>query len=132
MSNTTNEAAPQAQIAGISPEAHAAAVAAARAEGAAAERARIGCIVRDEAAEGREKQAMTLALDTDLAADQAVKVLGVSPKETAARSVVPPISERAAAEREFGSLPPEAAGSKSASIWSSAVKAANAAIGVNR
>lgn len=133
MSNTTKEAAPQAEIAGISPEAHAVAVATARAEGAAAERARIASIVRDEAAEGREKQAMALALDTDLEAAQAVKVLGVAPKEVAARSATPSIAERAAAEREFGSTHPEpAVGQKSASLWAGAVKSANAAIGVKR
>ena len=132
MSNTTKEAAPQAEIAGISPEAHAVAVATARAEGAAAERARIASIVRDEAAEGREKQAMALALDTDLEAAQAVKVLGVAPKEVAARSA-PSIAERAAAEREFGSVPPEpAARQKSTSLWAGAVKSANAAIGVTQ
>jgi hypothetical protein len=101
----TIEAAPQAVNAGISPEAHAAAVAAARAEGhaegVAAERTRIGAIVRSEAADGRHQQAMSFALDTDLGAAQAVRVLGVSPKETAA-STVPSIAERAATEREFG------------------------------
>jgi hypothetical protein len=89
----------------MSPEAHAAAIAAARAEGhaegVAAERTRIGAIVRSEAADGRQKQAISFALDTDLGAAQAVRVLGVSPKETAA-STAPSIAERAATEREFG------------------------------
>jgi ClpP class serine protease len=129
----TIEAAPQADIAGISPEAHSAAIAAARAEGraegVAAERARIGAIVRSEAAEGRGKQAMALALDTDLDAEQAAKVLGVAPTETAA-STIPSIAERAAVEREFGSAPSETPGPKSASLWASAVKSANLAIGV--
>lgn len=116
----TKEAAPQAEIAGISPEAHAAAVAVARAEGAAAERARIASIMGCDAAEGREKQARALALDTDLSAEQAAKVLGVSPKEVAARSAAASIADRAAAEREFGSVPAEAAHSKEAqasAVW---------------
>ena len=99
------EAVPQAEIAGISPEAHAAAVAAAfaegRAEGVIAERTRGAAIVRSEAAEGRQKQAISFAFDTDLDAEQAVKVLGMSPKESAG-STIPSIAERAAAEREFG------------------------------
>ena len=131
MSKPNEAVAPQAEIAGISPEAHAAAVAAARTEGAAAERARIASIVRDEVAEGRAKQAMTLALDTDLEAAQAVKVLGVAPKEFAARPATPSIAERAAAEREFGPAFEEpAGGQKSASLWASAVKSANASLGV--
>jgi signal peptide peptidase SppA len=100
-----NEAVPLAEYAGISPETHAAAIATARAEGhaegVAAERTRIGAIVRSEAAEGRHQQAMSFALDTDLGAAQAVKVLGVSPKETT-EPTVPSIAERAATEREFG------------------------------
>lgn len=133
MSNTKETAAPQAEIAGISAEAHAAALAVARAEGAAAERARIAAIMTAEAAEGREKQAMAFAFDTDLDAEQAVKVLSVAPKEVAARSTVPSIAERAAAEREFGAAPSEPAiGQKSASLWANAVKSANTAIGVKR
>ncbi len=132
MSNTTKEAAPQAEIAGISPEAHAEAVAKARAEGAAAERARIGSIIQGEAADGRMKQAMTLALKTDLNAEQAAEVLNASPKEGPA-ATAPSIAERAAAEREFGSVPPEpAARQKSTSLWAGAVKSANAAIGVKQ
>jgi signal peptide peptidase SppA len=136
MSKTT-EAAPQAEIAGISPEAHAAAVAAARAEGhvegVVAERNRIGAIYESEAAEGRLKQAMTLALKTDLSIEQAAEVLNVSPKEASATTPVPSIAERAAAEREFGSsIAAEPAIQKTKSGWAKAVENANRSIGAKR
>lgn len=53
------------------------------AEGASAERERIGAILNHEAAEGREAQAKVLALDTDMNAEQAAKVLAASPKTEA-------------------------------------------------
>lgn len=110
------EAAPQAVNAGISPEEHAEAVAKARAEGraegVAAERARIGAIYQSEAADGRMKQAMKLALKTDLTAEQAEEVLTDAPKEGAA-AAVPSIAERAAAEREFGASVTEIASVRS-------------------
>lgn len=98
MSKTTEANAPQADNAGITPEAHAAAVASARAEGAAAERTRITGIMRSKEAEGREAQAAALALDTSLSAEEADKVLAVSPKGTTTAS----IAQRAAAEAEMG------------------------------
>lgn len=48
--------------------------------GAQAERERIGAILNHEASEGREAQAKVLALDTDMNAEQAAKVLAASPK----------------------------------------------------
>jgi ClpP class serine protease len=132
MSKTTEATAPQAEIAGISPEAHAAAIAAARAEATIAERMRITSIVRAESAEGREKQAMALALDTDLNADQAAKILGVSPKDAGARSAFPTIAERAAGEREFGSTIPVETAQRTRSGWAKAVESANRSIGVKR
>ncbi|OYW52261.1 MAG: hypothetical protein B7Z29_20200, partial [Hyphomicrobium sp. 12-62-95] len=74
MSKTT-EAVPRAENAEITPEAHTTALNAARAEGAATERARIAAILRSEEADGREAQAIAFALDTDIAADAAIKVL---------------------------------------------------------
>jgi len=55
-----------------------------QAEGAKAERARIGAILTHAEAAGREAQARTLALETDLNAEQAAKVLASSPKAAAA------------------------------------------------
>jgi signal peptide peptidase SppA len=98
MSNTQTEATPQAVNADISVEAHAEAVTAARADGAVAERARIAAILRSDAAAGREAQALAFALDTDISAEDAVKVLSVAPKATAA----PTIADRAAGEVEIG------------------------------
>jgi signal peptide peptidase SppA len=137
MTKTIETSAPPAEIAGLSPEVHAAAVAAARAEGraegVATERSRVAAIIRSDASEGRERQAAALALDTDLNAEQAVKVLGVSPRDGGGRSAVPAIAERAAAEREFGStIPLETASQRTRSGWARAVESANRSIGVKR
>lgn len=55
-----------------------------RSEGRAAERTRIAAVLRSEQATGRTETAMSLALDTDLPADQAVRVLASTPKAEAA------------------------------------------------
>ena len=52
---------------------------AARAEGASAERARIGAILTGENAKGRDDQAMYLALKTDMGAEAACGLLAASP-----------------------------------------------------
>ena len=62
---------------------HQANLAGANKAGADAERARMNAIVRSEAAKGREKQALAMALDTDMTAEQATAVLAVSPVEAA-------------------------------------------------
>jgi len=51
--------------------------------GAAAERQRISAIVRSDAAKGREATAMSLALDTDMTAEQAGAVLKNTPEHKA-------------------------------------------------
>ena len=128
----TTDAAPQAENAGITEAQMNAAVDTARAEGVTAGKAeattRIKSILTSEEAKGREAQAMVLALDTEMSAADASKVLAASPKVSQAGS----IADRAAAEAEFGS---DAAGKasaaeKAASIWGNAVKGANASIGV--
>lgn len=76
-----------AALAGVATK-HAAelatAVATAKAEGAkegiAAERARIAGILRHESAEKRGPAALALALDTDMQAEAAVKVLAATPE----------------------------------------------------
>ena len=123
MSKSHEALAPQAENAGITAEAHAAAVAAARAEGAAAERARIAAIIRSDAADGRTAQAIAMALDTDIAAEAAAKVLSVTPKA----AVTPTIAQRAAGEAEFGG-DDNAAVSKEAALdrmWSKSVDKMN-------
>lgn len=104
-----NNAAPLADNAGYSEAQMSAAVAAARVEGAAQERARIGAIIRSEAASGREAQAIALALETDIAADAAAKVLDLSPKASSVASraaALPEIGASAEQEKkaDFGSM----------------------------
>lgn len=53
-------------------------------DGAVAENARISAIMNHEHATGREAQAKVLALETDMSAEQAGKVLAVSPVQAAA------------------------------------------------
>lgn len=64
--------------------------ASAKADGGKVERDRIAAILNHEAAEGREDMAKTLALETDMNAEQAAKVLASAPKiakqEAAART----------------------------------------------
>ncbi|MGY6214980.1 S49 family peptidase [Methylolobus aquaticus] len=67
-------------------QAHATGVQQGRAEGSATERARIAAILTHTEAEGRSAQAQTLALETDLTAEQAGKVLAASPKVQPAAS----------------------------------------------
>lgn len=62
----------------------AAAASAARVEGVTNERARVGSILRSPEAEGRMATALTLALDNEMTAEAAVKVLGSVPKSSAA------------------------------------------------
>jgi len=82
MSETTG--APAAENAGITKADLDRAVAAAHADGvklgASQERARIGAILAHSEAEGRDAQARTLAIETDLSAEQAGKVLASSPR----------------------------------------------------
>lgn len=60
------------------------AVANAKAEGAKGERERIKAVTSLEEAKGREAQALAIAVNTDMSAEQAKTVLAVSPKATAA------------------------------------------------
>lgn len=128
----TTDAAPQAENAGITEAEMNAATETARAEGMAAGKAeattRIKSILTSEEATGREAQAMVLALDTDMSAEDASKVLAASPKATGAAS----LEQRAREGAEFGGndAPIEGASQKAASIWGAAVKDANASIGV--
>lgn len=134
----TENDAPQ----GVTQEAHTAAVAAARAEGMAEGRkagateatARIGAILGCDAAKTKPTLAKTLALDTDMSADAAEKVLAAAaPEVPAATTTHEDIGARSAGQAEFGAAPP--AGSvaeRSASGWKKAVDAANKSIGAAR
>lgn len=117
-----NEGAPAAENAGITVEAHNAAIATARAEahaeGVAAERTRIGAILRSEAASGRTEQALALALDTNLSAADAEKVLAAAPKSSS-------IAARAAAAPEIGATAAQPAPAKPAASWDKAIDRVN-------
>lgn len=120
------ESAPAAENAGMTIEAHETALASARAEahaeGAAAERARITAILRSEAADGRSEQAMALALETNLSAADAEKVLAVAPKTTG-------IAARAAAAPEIGASAPASAPVKPQASWDSTIERVNKRLG---
>ena len=126
----------------VSAEAHAAAVSAARADGVTEGRkagasdatARIGAILRSDAAKGKTKLAMTLAFDTDMSAEAADKVLSAAAPE----AVEAPnaggadlIGQRQAGMAEFGGggLPAPDATEKAKSGWAKAVQSANRTIG---
>jgi len=123
MSNP-NQAAPQAESAGITEAALNAAVETARAEGAAAASGRIKSILTCEAAAGREAQAMGFAFETSMSAEEAIKVLGMAPKASSVAS----IEDRAARENEFGGDASGARADTSEKVksgWSAAVAQAN-------
>lgn len=90
MSGQPNGGTPNAENNGITQEAHAAGVAAARAEGEkagaasgiAAERARIGAILDHAEAKDRPSLARSLALETDMTAEAAGVVMAKAAKES--------------------------------------------------
>ena len=124
----TTEAAPQAENAGITDAEMNAAVDNARAEGATAgaaeATARIKSILTCEEAKGREAQAMVLALEMQMSAEDASKVLAASPKSEGGSS----IESRAAGEAEFGDDALQGglnAHEKTATGWNAAIANAN-------
>ncbi len=133
MSKTNQADAPQAQNGGENQSMHQAALDAARAEGVAAGKAeasaRIKAILQAEEAQGREAQAMTMALDTDMKAEDAIKVLAVAPKADLAAAS---FGQRVSGEGGFGGddQPQQSQGQAVASLWGKAVHQANANIGV--
>lgn len=79
--------------ASVSAEVHAAAVSQARLDGtkagAQAERERIGAILQSDEAKGREAMAQTFALETEMDADTAKKLLSKSPQAATASATNP-------------------------------------------
>jgi hypothetical protein len=106
---TTETGAPAAN-AGISTEQHAADVAAARAEGAAQERARIVAITSLPEAKGREPQALALALEAAVSAEAAAKILATIPLNSG-------IAARASGMPEAGGNEPPATRSDARAAW---------------
>jgi signal peptide peptidase SppA len=136
MTKTTQTEAPQGEASAFSPvdlqaavdvartEAHAAAVTAGKAEATA----RIKSILTAPETEGREAQALVLALETEMTAEDAAKVLTASPKA----SVPTTIAERAAQETELGVETPadhHNRAERSIAGWAKAVTNANARFG---
>jgi hypothetical protein len=136
MTKTTQTEAPQGEASAFSPadlqaavdaartDAHAAGVAAGKAEATA----RIKSILTAPETEGREAQALVLALETEMTAEDAAKVLTASPKS----SVPTTIAERAAQETELGAETPadqRNRAERSIAGWAKAVTNANARFG---
>jgi signal peptide peptidase SppA len=133
MTKTPQSEAPASAVSAISPadlqaavdaartEAHAAGIIAGKAEAAA----RIKSILTAPESEGREAQALVLALETEMTAADAAKVLAASPKAASATS----IADRAAQEAELGAETPADHRNRSernAAGWSKAITQANA------
>jgi hypothetical protein len=77
-----------------------AAVIEATAKGRETERARIGAIMRCDEAQGREAQALAIALDTSLEPDAAKALLATFPKTSAQKpAAIPSLDERMAGQR---------------------------------
>jgi len=136
MTKTLQGEAAQGDVSGISAadmqsavdaartEAHAAGVIAGKAEATS----RITSILTAPEAEGREAQAMVLALDTEMSAADAAKVLAASPKASAPTT----IADRAAQEAELGAETPadqRNRAERSVAGWSKAITQANARFG---
>ncbi|MBO6886089.1 MAG: S49 family peptidase, partial [Marivita sp.] len=136
MTKTTQTEAPQGEASAFSPadlqaavdvartEAHAAGFTAGKAEATA----RIKSILTAPETEGREAQALVLALETEMTAEDAAKVLTASPKS----SVPTTIAERAAQETELGAETPadqRNRAERSIAGWAKAVTNANARFG---
>ena len=114
----------QAAVDAAQTEAHAAGVIAGKAEATA----RIKSILTAPEAEGRDAQALVLALETEMSAGDAAKVLAASPKASPAAS----IAARAAQEAELGAQTPadhHARAERSAAGWAKAITQANARFG---
>lgn len=135
-----------APAAGISQEAHQAAVSAARAEGVAegkrlgAEEAtsRIGAILTSEEGKANATLAAHLAFKTSMSAEDAkaaLKAAGPAPAPAASTPAAPAQPSLEQRQREAGDFGPSAGlvnpgAGRAASGWAKAVRDANAAIGV--
>ena len=133
MTKTNQSEAPHGDISAMSPadlqaaidaartEAHSAGMAAGKAEATA----RIKAILTAPETDGREAQALVLALETEMTAADAAKVLAASPKANTSAS----IADRAAQETELGAETPADQRNRSernAAGWAKAITQANA------
>jgi len=136
MTRTIQNEAPASDVSAISPADVQVAVDAARTEartagvtaGKAEATARIKSILTAPEAEGREAQALVLALETEMTAVDAAKVMTASPNA----SVRTTIADRAAQETELGAETPadqRNRAERSVAGWSKAITHANARFG---
>jgi len=136
MTRTIQNEAPASDVSAISPADLQAAVDAARTEahtagvtaGKAEATSRIKSILTAPDAEGREAQALVLALETEMSAVDAAKVMTASPKA----SVPSTIADRAAYETELGAETPadqRNRAERSVAGWAKAITHANARFG---
>jgi signal peptide peptidase SppA len=120
--STISPADLQVAVDGTRADAHAAGVT----DGKAEATARIKAILTAPETEGREAQALVLALETEMTAEDAVKVLAASPKvETGPAS----IADRAAQEAELGAetlANHRNRSERNAAGWAKAITQANA------
>ena len=133
MTKTNQSEAPQSDVSAISPADLQAAVDAARTEAHAAgvtagkteAKTRIKSILPAPETEGRGAQAWVLALETEMTAVDASKVLAASPKANMSAS----IADRAAQEAELGAETPadhRNRTERNAAGWAKAITQANA------
>jgi signal peptide peptidase SppA len=114
----------QAAVEAARTDAHAAGVIAGKTEATD----RIRSILSAPETEGREAQALVLALETEMTAADAAKVLAASPKASPSAS----IADRAAQETELGAETPadhRNRSERSAAGWAKAITQANARFG---
>ena len=91
---------------------------------------RINGIMTHAEANGREKLAASLALETDMSVDAASKVLAAQDKATAAKTpATPGIEQRAEGLNEFGAGAgaKPTAGAEADAAWAKAIKNVNGA-----
>ena len=99
-------------------------VAAANLDGAKQASARIAAILQSGEAEGRAKLANTLAFETEMSAEDAIKVMAAAGKDA---GVTPTIEQRAASSFDIGSGGEPAAIDKIDAMWAKSITAINAA-----
>jgi len=126
----TDKAQPTAEVNAVTQAAHDAAVTQAKAdgvkEGATQERARISSIMSSDAAKGRPKAAMAMALNSDMSAESAAAVLAETALEGGTEKAAPlTVEERAKGEAEMGGGDTATPPAEAKAGWGAAIAEAN-------